>query len=259
MEENLVEQNSEPIKKKYSIYLILSTAVTGLAVFAGLAAVLAGPGSRIGLWYFRTGFEILHGALYASIVAVVGAIAVLILSRQEKLKCLMMVLPGAVIGLVVIVVLVNVWLTSRNAPAIHDISTDIVNPPQFVQILPLRKGATNAAQYGGPEVAIKQLQAYPDIKPLVLPVPSDQAFDRALAAARSMGWKIVYANKADGRIEATATTFWFGFTDDIVVRVTPVDHRSIIDVRSVSRVGRGDAGTNARRIMTFLKRMQQND
>jgi uncharacterized protein (DUF1499 family) len=258
MEKNLVEQNFGPIKKKYSIYLLLSTAVTALAVLAGLAAVLAGPGSRIGLWNFRTGFEILHWALYGSIVAVVSAIAVLIFIRKEKLKCLLMVLPGAVIGLVVIVVLVNIWLAARNAPPIHDISTDIVNPPQFVDILPLRKGATNTAEYGGPEVAIKQLQAYPDIKPLVLAVPSDQAFDKALTTARNIGWKIVYAGKADGRIEATATTFWFGFTDDIVIRVTPVDHRSIIDVRSVSRVGRGDAGANARRIRTFLKRLQQS-
>jgi uncharacterized protein (DUF1499 family) len=258
MEENFLERNSEPVKVKYSIYPIQSAAVTALAVFAALAAVLAGPGSRLGIWNFRTGFEILHWALYASVVAVVGAIAVLIFKRNNKLKSLLMVVPGLVIGLAVIVVLVNVWLTTRNSPAIHDITTDIVNPPQFVKILPLRSDSANTAQYGGPEVAIKQLQAYPDIKPLVLEVPPDQAFDAALNTARSMRWKIVDADKAAGRIEATATTFWFGFIDDIIIRVTSVDHRSIIDIRSVSRVGRSDAGTNARRVRTFLKRLRHN-
>jgi len=253
-----LERNPELGKEKSSRNFILTAAVTALAVLSGLAAVMAGPGSRIGLWHFRTGFEILHWAFYGSIAAVVGVIAVLIFSRKEKLKCLLMALPGAVIGLAVIIVLVNVWLEARNVPPIHDITTDIVNPPQFVDIIPLRTGATNPIQYGGPEVAIRQLQAYPDIKPLVLSVPSDQAFERALMTARNMGWKIEYADKEDGRIEATDTTFWFGFTDDIVIRVTSVDQRSIIDVRSVSRVGRGDAGTNARRIRAFLKRLQQN-
>ncbi|MBI3803639.1 MAG: DUF1499 domain-containing protein [Nitrospirae bacterium] len=88
--------------------------------------------------------------------------------------------------------------------------------------------------------------------------PPDQAFDKALAAARSSGWKLVDARKEEGRIEATDTTFWFGFKDDIVVRITPADPGSRIDVRSVSRVGKSDVGTNARRIQKYLRKLEKS-
>jgi len=110
--------------------------------------------------------------------------------------------------------------------------------------------------YGGPEVAIKQRSAYPDIQTLLLNMSAPQAFEQALSAARAMGWQIVAAVPQEGRIEATDTTFWFGFKDDIVVRVTAVDERrSLVDVRSVSRVGRSDVGKNAARIRAYLRRI----
>jgi hypothetical protein len=84
----------------------------------------------------------------------------------------------------------------------------------------------------------------------------DQAFDRALAAAQEAGWRIVTADKGSGRIEATDTTRWFGFQDDIAVRLTPWGAGTRVDVRSVSRVGRSDAGTNARRIRRYLDRLR---
>src|SRR5439155_509507 len=83
----------------------------------------------------------------------------------------------------------------------------------------------------------------------------EAAFARALAAAQAMGWDIVDAQPKEGRIEATASTFWFGFKDDVVVRITPLPAGSRIDVRSKSRVGRGDTGTNAQRIRAYLKRL----
>ncbi len=73
-----------------------------------------------------------------------------------------------------------------------------------------------------------------------------------------MGWKIVDENQAEGRIEATATTRWFGFKDDVVIRIAPSGgNGSRVDVRSVSRVGRSDVGTNARRIRAFLKKFAE--
>ena len=77
----------------------------------------------------------------------------------------------------------------------------------------------------------------------------------ALEAARASGWEIVAAVPQERRIEAVATTFWFGFKDDIVVRIRPAPGGSRIDVRSVSRVGRSDLGTNAKRIRAFLGRL----
>lgn len=138
---------------------------------------------------------------------------------------------------------------------INDITTDTENPPVFVSVLALRKNAPNSATYGGPKIAAQQHAAYPDIRPLISDLPPARAFERSLSVARQMGWKIVDENPAEGRIEATATTRWFGFKDDVVLRIAPAaGNGSRVDIRSVSRVGRGDVGTNARRIRTFLKK-----
>src|SRR5262249_48309527 len=101
-------------------------------------------------------------------------------------------------------------------------------------------------------VAAEQKKGYPDIGPVLLSMPPAQAFARAEAAARSLGWKIAAAVPAEGRIEASDTTRWWGFTDDVVIRVTPALDGSRVDVRSESRVGRSDLGVNARRIRAFL-------
>jgi uncharacterized protein (DUF1499 family) len=142
-------------------------------------------------------------------------------------------------------------------PPIHDITTDTQEPPRFVAILPLRKDAPNSAEYAGAVIAAQQQAAYADLKPLVLNIPVEQAFNKALAAARDMGLEIVEAKPVEGRIEATDTTFWFGFKDDVVVRIKPVDQGSRIDVRSLSRVGKSDVGTNAERIRAYFERIRQ--
>ena len=105
-------------------------------------------------------------------------------------------------------------------------------------------------------MAALQREAYPDLQPLMLNVPPRQAFDRALATVREMGWDLVAADAAAGRIEATDTTFWMGFKDDVVIRVRATDGGSQIDVRSLSRVGGGDVGTNAKRIRAYLKALK---
>jgi uncharacterized protein (DUF1499 family) len=148
------------------------------------------------------------------------------------------------------------WQTrARSVPPIHDISTDLQDPPLFVAIVPLRADASNPVEYAGAETAAQQRQAYPDIRTRRLEVPAAEAFAAAERAARDLGWTIVAAVPEQGRLEASDTTFWFRFTDDIVVRVRPQGSGSLVDVRSKSRVGRGDVGTNAARIRRFLDRL----
>jgi uncharacterized protein (DUF1499 family) len=139
-------------------------------------------------------------------------------------------------------------------PPIHDISTDTANPPQFVELVTVRAaaGAANPPEYSAQESAAKQAEAYPDIRSLVVQAPAAQVFEQAERAAKSMGWQIVAAVPAEGRLEATATTPWIGFKDDVVVRVTAAGDQTRVDVRSKSRVGRGDAGMNAKRIRDYL-------
>jgi uncharacterized protein (DUF1499 family) len=144
---------------------------------------------------------------------------------------------------------------AKRVPPIHDITTDPKDPPQFVAVLPLRKDALNSPVYGGDSVAAKQEAGYPDIKPLSIAMPPGQAFDRALSAANAMGWTIVAADSTAGRIEATATTSWFGFKDDVVVRIRGENSGSRVDVRSESRVGGSDLGMNAARVRAYLARL----
>src|SRR5687767_5694266 len=111
-----------------------------------------------------------------------------------------------------------VWLTlSGCSAAIHDITTDTVDPPAFVDILPLRADAANPASYGGPSVAQVQRAAYPDIGPLVLPDPPALVFERALTLVKARGWALVGSDATAGRIEATAVTPLMRFKDDIVI------------------------------------------
>ena len=167
-----------------------------------------------------------------------------------------LLLAALVISLAAASVPVRMWRVVSSLPMIHDITTDTDNSPQFDTILRLRKNALNPTAYGGQEIADQQHKAYPDIAPLVLDLSPSQAFERSLTAAKDLGWTIVSRNEEKGLIEATDTTFWFGFTDDIVIRISAQDKGSRIDLRSLSRVGKSDVGTNAKRVREFLKAMK---
>lgn len=235
----------------------LSLAGLLAALTAGVIIALAGFGNRLGLWNFRTGFDMLRWGAWCALAAVVLSLAGGWWSKRSRQWWgLVIACTGIIAGLLLFTGPFGWQLKARRFPPIHDITTDISNPPKFVTILLLRRIAPNPPEYGGPEVAIQQRAAYPDIKTAVLNLPREEAFEQAVAAARALGWEIVAEAPAEGRIEATDTTFWFGFKDDIVIRVTAAEvRRSLVDVRSVSRVGRGDAGTNAKRIRAYLQRL----
>ena len=217
-----------------------------------LALVATGPLHHLGLLGLAGAFGLLKWAVYGALATLVLAIAGIIIAggRRSGRSTAMTALAFALIALGSIGALA--WKASR-VPAIHDITTDTLQPPPFLAVIPLRAGALNAVEYGGSAVAEKQRKAFPDLGPLLLNDPPARAFDRALAAARAMGWELVASDPAAGRIEATDTTFWFGFKDDVVVRVTAQPNGSRVDVRSLSRVGGGDLGANAARVRTYLK------
>lgn len=225
-----------------------------LAVLAAVLLLVSGPGTRAGLWEFRTGFQLLRWGAYAGLAAAAVALVALLLPRSRAAG---VALPAfaLLLGLGVAFVPWRLMQQARGVPAIHDVTTDLDDPPPFVAIAPLRADASNPVEYAGAETAAEQRRAYPDVRPLLMTVPPDAAFARALDAARAMGWAIVAADTAAGRIEATATTTWFGFKDDVVVRIRPAAEGSRVDVRSKSRVGRGDVGANAARIRAYLARL----
>ena len=142
-------------------------------------------------------------------------------------------------------------------PPIHDITTDTNNPPAFMALDDKRGGAKNTLVYGGTEVAAQQNKAYPDIEPIQSNKSATEAFAEALRVGKAMGWEFVVQDSRDLRYEATARTSVYRFVDDVVVVVTSVDSASRIDIRSVSRIGRGDRGVNAARIREFIKAFER--
>lgn len=226
-------------------------AVALLIGFISAAVLLlAGPGYRLHVWSLRTGFSLLRYAAYGGILTIVLAAFGIWRARGRSATGI----PALVIGIVVLAIPLHFQRVAAAAPPIHDISTDTANPPTFAAVVALRAGAANPLDYSQ-DAARQQHQHYPDIKPLILEMPAAQVFPRALKAAQDAGWTIVSADADAGRIEATDTTMFFGFKDDIVVRLTPVGSRTIVDVRSISRIGRGDVGTNARRVRAYLERL----
>jgi uncharacterized protein (DUF1499 family) len=219
-------------------------------VVAGLVLFVAGPvGTRLGIWSFVVGFAglALGGlcGLAAALIAVVGGVRV-----GDWRRAAWGMLGGAALVSIPALQVAR----AAGAPPIHDVSTDTADPPAFVAAIALRAaaGAANPAEYGGPDVAALQRRAFPDIQPLVMNAPPAQAFERVLSQVRALGWDVSAADPAEGRIEAVDTTFFFGFKDDVVIRLRPVPGGTRVDVRSTSRVGVGDAGTNAARIGRLL-------
>ena len=231
-----------------------------LSVISLLGLGASGPGYRLGMWGFKTGISVVKGAGLISLAGVVVSLAGLALWQWKVFpQGMTPALIGVVIGGCVLGLTLQWKHNLASVPYIHDITTDTEHPPLFVAVLPLRAGAENPAEYGGPELAQQQKEGYPDLKPGMLSGRPDSIFPKALQAAKDMGWKIVASDPKSLRIEATDTTLWFGFKDDVVVRLTPSPTGSRIDVRSVSRVGKSDVGTNARRIDAYLTRLNSRD
>ncbi|MBU2960281.1 DUF1499 domain-containing protein [Citreicella sp. C3M06] len=232
--------------------IALLVAVLGLC---GAALILFG--AQLGLWLPVTGFGLYRNYFntLAMVIAVVGVIALLIhVLRKERGG----MLAGAIATIVGLALLAPMAASTLNpaprAAPIHDISTDTTNPPLFEVLDDTREGASNTLDYGGPELAEAQAQAYPDIAPLETDLPADAAFERALEVAQDMGWEIVASDTERLRFEAVARTSVFYFADDVVLVVTAQDGGSRVDMRSVSRVGRSDQGVNAARIRDFQQR-----
>ena len=231
-------------------------AALAAAVLALLLLALSGPGTRQGWWSWQVGLGMYRWAVYVGLAAgAVALVLVLLLAAPKWRARPWLPVLALCIALAAVAPPLIMLSKARSVPPIHDISTDVADPPAFMALVPARTRAPNGAAYGGAEVAAQQQKSYADIKPKTLAAPPPEAMQRALDAARSLGWEVVASDSAAGRIEATDTTRWFGFKDDVVVRIRPEGTGSRIDVRSVSRVGKSDVGANAARIRDYLARL----
>jgi hypothetical protein len=208
-----------------------------LALLAAALLAASGLGVRAGLWPFRFGFGMFAGSLLAGLAAAGLAAVALAIPRLRSASMWL----ALIVGLAVAAVPLDHVRRVKTLPYINDVTTDPENPPQFSPAKPYE-----------PHFAELQRIGYPGLRALELAVPPAQAFARARAAAAQLGLEIATADEAAGRIEAVATTRWFGFKDDVAIRVAPAGAGSRVDVRSKSRLGRSDLGANAKRIQDFL-------
>jgi uncharacterized protein (DUF1499 family) len=227
----------------------MTTASVVFAVLAAMCLLLSGPGTRAGFWDFRVGLALFALAgLFGFIAAVIGAISH---TRTSTI--------AAAVGVAALLLPAYGIISARGVPPIHDITTDLDDPPRFRAVLAARGSRSNPIYDPMDAKVVRQHRAgYPDLQPIILPLAPDAAFARIVKTAEGSGWTIVAADPDQRMLEATATTSFFGFRDDVAVRVRPADAGSRIDVRSTSRVGRSDAGANAARIRKFFEALQQD-
>jgi uncharacterized protein (DUF1499 family) len=238
-----------------------------LVLLLAVTAVLWGLGSAIGtgwgLWTWQSGFAGVAYAFYFALAVVALGLLIGWLTRKSGgggkwLRWLGIAVALGYVG----------WFASwkyqeRSVPAIHDISTDLADPPQF-QTLELRAdnidnvpGINDEAMRGlSPQQRWETIHrnAYADVRTVRIPQPMAEVIGKAERIAKTRGWDIAIADPTNGRLEATDTITLFRFKDDIVLRVRSTEDGSgsVVDMRSVSRVGDSDRGSNARRIREFL-------
>lgn len=233
--------------------MILKRLAIGLSLLALVMLLIGGPGYRMGLWDLGFGLlDVMRYALYLGAGGALLAIVGLVLPKVRKHGVGTLIL-ALILGLGVAAVPVGVRQIASGKPFIHDISTDLDNPPEFVDVVPLRADSPNPSEYGGEDVAEQQRAGYPDLGPARFDAPPARVFDAAVATVDAFGWDPVAAVAREGRIEATDTTLWYGFKDDVVIRVRATSQGTRVDVRSKSRVGGSDLGKNADRIEEFLE------
>lgn len=187
-------------------------------------------------------------AVFSALVFVYALIKGALLSR------LMSAVATLLVAALVIVAVTSQPSEYDNPPGppLNDISTDTLDPPQFDAVAAIRPENANTLEYPGASAVERQADAFPDIAPINSSLSSEDAFSRSLELVSSYGWELVAEDASTGIIEAVATTPFFGFQDDVVIRVRTAASGSVVDIRSHSRLGRGDQGKNAKRVRAFI-------
>ncbi|MCH4811114.1 DUF1499 domain-containing protein [Vreelandella neptunia] len=235
------------------------SVLAGVAILLLAAAALmmagSGPAYRGNFITLGEAFNWLRYGVYAAGGAVAMSVIALLLSMFTRRFTSALVASLVIVGAAALLFIPwQHWQRAQQVPAIHDITTDTQNPPVFEALANAREVAPNGVDYPGETTAQQQREAYPNISSLVLNETPQTVLAAAQAEAEEAGWRITRIT--DDHIEATATTRWFGFQDDVVIRLTEVENGVQVDMRSASRLGASDVGTNAARIAEFLSALE---
>ena len=257
-------------RQKFRKFVHKATII--LAIITPLVFFIAAMGMKFGLWDASFGFRFLTlkiGPLFLLTLAALTILSWLLAGFIKPRSGLVSCIAATIVIALIFKGFIGLKHKADSLPFIHDITTDTQNVPQFSAEL-LRKRAqvkgVNKTDYKGKTdkregqlVSVLQSQAYPDIRPVIVAEPQDVVFGKAEAIAIDMGWSIESRDYDGGIIEATATSFWYGFKDDIIIRLRPSEGGgTLVDMRSISRIGDSDLGKNAARIRKFMKTLQAN-
>ena len=235
---------------KYSAFARWSSRLALMGIVIVTLSVFV---QRLDLMDFRVAMAGLVGGVVLGLLAVLVSIISILLALRAKESGLFSAWAGLLLGLLVTLPVLMTLYFASSVPPIHDITTDLKNPPEFVAMLVVRSASDNPLDRENPsDLATLQQAAYPGLVPVLINQNVNQVFDQVHALVTERGWEIVAASAQQGRIEATATTPIMGFKDDVVIRIRGESGGTIVDMRSVSRVGKSDLGANAKRIEAFM-------
>src|SRR3978361_785441 len=198
------------------------------------------------------------GALPGAALSILLGLAAFAAIWQNGSRGMSRILVAMALDIAILAYPAYLALQYRKLPAIHDITTDPIDPPRFDALARLRTGdGANTAVYAGLYSAEQQRAAYPDIEPVDLDVPVQRAYDVTLELVNKRKWRVVDARapqppRREGRIEAVARTPIMGFREDVAIRVTPDGDGSRVDIRSSSRYFESDLGSNASRVTKLI-------
>jgi uncharacterized protein (DUF1499 family) len=226
------------------------------AMFSLPVAMLAIIIGRAGLLEYQPVVVTLGAALALAFIGIVLAFGAFVVIWREGVNGLGYAVSALLIGLFLLSYPIYLGIKSYRLPAIADITTDPIDPPRFEAIARVRSREANPIAYAGLYAAELQHAAYPDVEPLFTDASAPTAFEAVMTVLTKRKWRVIDQRpplpRREGHIEAVARSAIMGFPDDVVVRVRADGGGARIDVRSASRYGRYDFGSNAARIKTLL-------
>lgn len=242
---------SEPVSS-------LASWARNLAVFAMVAVVVSIIIVRFGFLEMKPALATFFGGLGIAALSILFGLAGFAAIWQNGSRGMARILLAFLIDGAILAYPAYLGLQYRKLPAIHDITTDPIDPPRFDALARLRTGdGANTAVYAGLYSAEQQRQFYPDIEPIELEISVDRAYAIALQLVNKRKWLIIDERAPQpprriGRIEAVARSPIMGFREDIAIRVVPDGEDSRVDIRSASRYFESDLGSNAARVKKFI-------
>jgi len=241
-----------------------------IAILAPLVFVIAALGVKLGLWGLGFGLGTLTRDIGPKILMLSGAlglVSLILAGVFQPRKGFLTGLFAIIISAAGLVNLKGVKTKVAKLPFIHDVTTDTQDVPVFTAAIMEQRAkvkGVNTADYTGKRdardkklVSVLQTQAYPKIGPLILSEDLNVVFSKAEAIVTGLGWDVANSDLESGLIEATESTFWYGFEDDVIIRLRASEGGgTIVDMRSLSRIGGSDLGKNAARIEAFLEKLK---